>query len=392
MFLDEITSVEEWRRGMKRLVDAGMLPNCTVVAAGSGAPGTARAAERLPGRRGRVEGAHDHVLLPMRFAEFAALRDGEFGAFARGLRERGTAEEVRAQLPRGEIPEEARDIDRAGLGRLDAILREYLLVGGILRIVDKRIRDNFIPKVAYAAQLESIAGDWGRKGAERPLSRAGGALVSRLGSGTTWNGLRRDAEFSSWTSARDCATFLEDTSIITVVRRYGKKGAPRILKEKKIYFRDPFYAHVFNSWTDGTRDPFELSEMLLADDAGIGAVVEGGGGQSPRAGRARDRRQQADVRLREPRHVLEGRQGPGGGLCAARGGSGHPRGGEVQEQRQARRARRARQLFGLGGGGAGRGGAGRGGAGRGGAGRGGAGRGGAGRGGAWSYQGARSSG
>ncbi len=185
MFLDEITSVEEWRRGMKRLVDAGMLPNCTVVAAGSGAPGTARAAERLPGRRGRVEGAHDHVLLPMRFAEFAALRDGEFGAFARGLRERGTAEEVRAQLPRGEIPEEARDIDRAGLGRLDAILREYLLVGGILRIVDKRIRDNFIPKVAYAAQLESIAGDWGRKGAERPLSRAGGALVSRLGSGTT---------------------------------------------------------------------------------------------------------------------------------------------------------------------------------------------------------------
>ena len=260
---------------MKRLADAGMLPNCTVVAAGSKAPGTARAAERLPGRRGRVKGAHDHALLPMKFAEFAALRDEEIGAFVRGLRERGTAAGARARLLRGEIPEEARDIDRAGLGRLDAILREYLLVGGIPRIADKRIRDNFIPKVAYAAQLESIAGDWGRKGAGRPLSRAGRALVSRLGSGTTWNGLRGDVEFSNWPSARDCATFLEDTSIITVIHRYGKEGAPRILKEKKIYFRDPFYAHAFNSWTDGAGDPFELSEMLLADDAGIGAMAEG---------------------------------------------------------------------------------------------------------------------
>ncbi len=275
VFLDEITSVEEWQKGIKWIMDKRMLPNCTVVATGSRAQGIVRAAERLPGRRGRVEGAYDHVLLPMRFAEFAALRDGEIGAFVRGLRERGTAAEVRARLLRGEIPEEADALNLAGMGSLDALLREYLLVGGIPEIVGERARANFIPKSAYSTRLASVAGDWGAKNAERLLAQAGRALVSRLGSGTTWNGLRVEADFTSLSAARDCAAFLEDMSIITVVHRYGKNGAPRIQKEKKIYFQDPFYAHVFNVWADAREDPFAASERFLGDDARIGAMVEG---------------------------------------------------------------------------------------------------------------------
>ncbi|MGM0577861.1 MAG: ATP-binding protein [Myxococcota bacterium] len=55
LFIDEITAVDEWERALKRLVDAGTLERVLVITTGSRATDLRRGAERLPGRKGRLE-------------------------------------------------------------------------------------------------------------------------------------------------------------------------------------------------------------------------------------------------------------------------------------------------------------------------------------------------
>lgn len=77
LFLDKLTSVTEWQRGIKWLVDVGDLRHRTVLVTGSRATDILRGADALPGRRGRISGPHCHILYPMSFAEFVRLRDGD---------------------------------------------------------------------------------------------------------------------------------------------------------------------------------------------------------------------------------------------------------------------------------------------------------------------------
>lgn len=56
IFLDEISSVRNWEKGLKYLVDTGALKNATVVLTGSHSIDIKGSIERLPGRRGEGEG------------------------------------------------------------------------------------------------------------------------------------------------------------------------------------------------------------------------------------------------------------------------------------------------------------------------------------------------
>ncbi|MHC1599482.1 MAG: ATP-binding protein, partial [Candidatus Methanospirareceae archaeon] len=52
IFLDEISSVKDWEKGLKYLVDAGILKNTSVILTGSHSIDIKHSIERLPGRRG----------------------------------------------------------------------------------------------------------------------------------------------------------------------------------------------------------------------------------------------------------------------------------------------------------------------------------------------------
>lgn len=78
LFLDEITAVREWERGLKRLVDAGELRRVLVVTTGSRATDLRRGVERLPGRKGRLERTV-YLFTPLPYAEFARVCGGELG-------------------------------------------------------------------------------------------------------------------------------------------------------------------------------------------------------------------------------------------------------------------------------------------------------------------------
>ena len=99
IFLDEVSAVKDWQRGIKRLWDQGRLANCTVVATGSNTIDIKMSTERLPGRRGTSNDALDKIMLPMKFSEFVATIDGDIKDLleSRGL----TAARVRTNTSKG---------------------------------------------------------------------------------------------------------------------------------------------------------------------------------------------------------------------------------------------------------------------------------------------------
>jgi predicted AAA+ superfamily ATPase len=73
LFVDEITAVADWERGLKRVLDRGELRRVLVVTTGSRATDLRHGGERLPGRKGKL-GRTTYLFLPVPYAEF--LRAG----------------------------------------------------------------------------------------------------------------------------------------------------------------------------------------------------------------------------------------------------------------------------------------------------------------------------
>ena len=72
LFLDEVTAVRGWERGLKRLIDAGELRQVLVVTTGSRSTDLRRGVERLPGRKGRLDRTA-YLFTPLDFGEFSRV-------------------------------------------------------------------------------------------------------------------------------------------------------------------------------------------------------------------------------------------------------------------------------------------------------------------------------
>lgn len=277
IFLDEASSVTDWQKGIKWLVDGGKLANCTVVVTGSHAVNIKNSTERLPGRKGTVDGSHDKIMLPMKFAEYAFMLNGDI---------RDTAEAAGLHLPenRASIFEGllTGEVD----GRLDKLygyqneindlLVEYMITGGTPKIINEKIASNTIRENTYASYLEGITGQWaGLAKNETLLKQFGGAIIKSLSSHTSWSNLAKEAALGSPNTAADYAYALRDLFVLSMVHRYGeRKKIPMIQDDRKFYFRDPVFLHIFNGWMS-PNDSFDTSLRYLEAESNRGNVVEG---------------------------------------------------------------------------------------------------------------------
>ena len=78
LFIDEITAVEGWEKGLKRPLDRGELAKVLVVTTGSRATDLRRGFERLPGRKGRLERT-SWLFTPIPYREFARVAGKHLG-------------------------------------------------------------------------------------------------------------------------------------------------------------------------------------------------------------------------------------------------------------------------------------------------------------------------
>ncbi len=69
LFIDEITSVPNWQKSLKYLLDSGELRRVLIVSTGSKAADLRHGAERLPGRKGKLART-DYYFTPISYREF----------------------------------------------------------------------------------------------------------------------------------------------------------------------------------------------------------------------------------------------------------------------------------------------------------------------------------
>ena len=277
LFLDEISSVRDWQKGIKWLVDSNKLRGCTIMVTGSHAIDVRNATEKLPGRRGKIEDNYDKILLPMKFSEYASLANDDIKSLIlkNGLLSLPRREAIFMKLLHREIDKNL-DNFYSYQNELDDILSEYMLTGGTPAIIDEKIKTSAINESSYTRYLESVTGQWsGLRKNETMLKQFCGAVIKSQGSHTSWNNLSREAALGSPNTALDYAYTLKDLFVLSIIHLYGTdKRIPMIQKDRKFYFHDPYFLHIFNGLMS-TKDNFEASLDYVEKEEHQSKITEG---------------------------------------------------------------------------------------------------------------------
>ena len=276
LFLDEISSVFDWQLAIKSLKDLDRLRDCTVVTAGSHSVDLRRSAETLPGRRGSPSDSLDKVLLPMSFGRYVAAVDGDLGRAIQksALGTRAGRLSVFRDLARGKIPE---DLAHVALmqRKLDSCLDGYMLSGGMpLAAVDFAC-GGIVTDRTYKTYLDAAESVIGLAGKNRSKTyQIAANIAASSGSPVSWSSLRRDTDVGSHHTAEEYVGMLEDMFAVSSLHRYdATTNRPKFGTGKKVYFRDPLFAHVL-SLQGAAAGIFEQSLGVLKDPEAKGRLAE----------------------------------------------------------------------------------------------------------------------
>lgn len=214
IFLDEVTSLEGWWRGIKPLMDTGFLENDVVTVTCSSSLRVKRDIELFPGRRG--SGSTIEVM-PLSFPEYVEV----MGLGKPKLRREKVLKLFEAYLSTGGFPASINGLP------MDDLLGAY--IGEIVRF-GKSLE---IAKETFAAIIRSAP------------------------SATSFRALAGMTSGYSYKAVQDYIKSFTELYILGIA--YLKQGSQVLYKrEKKFFFRDPLLARLFALWS-GT----ELREDAL---------------------------------------------------------------------------------------------------------------------------------
>ena len=249
VFVDEVTYIKNWDRGVKYLADAGMLDDVVLVLTGSDLVVLREATASLPGRRGRADRVEFH-LHPLNFHEYVRLK----GAF-------DTAEFF-------DLCDPGRSPSPSLVARLFEQFDAFLIHGGFLTAInDVAGRDGIAP-ATFSIYCDWIRGDVLKRGKrEQYLREVLEAIVKRMGSQITWNNLARDLSIDHPKTVADYVGLLESMDAVYIqaaLREDKLTGSPK--KARKVMFTDPFIFHAVRSWLHPRQSPFEQQVVPYLED------------------------------------------------------------------------------------------------------------------------------
>lgn len=276
LFLDEISAVPDWQRGIKYLVDIGLIRQVTILLTGSHSMDIKASSERLPGRRGQSSEVLDKLMLPMKFAEYVETQNPDIHKKIRdeGLLKQVERQKAFQQLAIGKIPK-AMDRMAAFLDILQGYYQQYLVTGGIPPVADDYLKSGRIEGSRYRDYVAAVVGDLRRYNKRETYVRQ---LITRLaeilGNPISWSGLKKGTDIAHHETVADYIEALKDNYTITYLYRLdlNTKG-PHYEGEKKIFFRDQFIFHALRTWATG-EDPFAGTMNYLTSPENIGRLSE----------------------------------------------------------------------------------------------------------------------
>ncbi len=203
VFLDEVTSLENWWKPVKGFIDAGRFRNSVLVISGSVSIRLKRQAELFPGRMGRGNVVN---VLPLSFPEYFELS-------SLPPKTENLVKKFSEYLSTGGFPASINEDKNCVRDFISAFESEILKAGLSVEIAFK-ILHSLLGKIPSALSYQSIAGDIG----------------------------------VDHKTVRNYLEVFENMFLIKVA--YWKQGTKVSLrKEKKIFFRDPFILRSFSLWT-----------------------------------------------------------------------------------------------------------------------------------------------
>jgi predicted AAA+ superfamily ATPase len=200
LFLDEVTSIDEWWRVVKYFIDSGEFKNVVITVSGSSTLRLTKIPEKFPGRRGKGK---DIQVMPLSFPEFAQIKSGK------------TNEELLFDT-----------------SLTLSLFEDYLKVGGF----PKSINNN--PDSSQALIQGVLSEVYKAKMSAETVQNLIYSILDKIPSALSFNSIASDLGISHNTVS-EYLEFLKDIFVVGIA--YLKRGEEVIKrKEKKIFFRDPF--------------------------------------------------------------------------------------------------------------------------------------------------------
>lgn len=252
LFLDEVTAIPDWQRGVKFAWDQGLIRDDFVLCTGSSV--RRMGTEQLPGRRGK---GRDFLQLTVSFRDFCRsvrgieLPDATTSVDAWTSTE-GLAMAKRLNLQRDALSA-ALDV-YTHIGGFPAALRDYVAAGSVHYSTVAAIWAMIANEIRQA-QLDSTA-------ALKLIERIGRSLGSPL----SWSGAATSMAVGSHHTARTYVKALAESFALLVVHHWDLQGGFEPRKQRKVYFLDPLFTDVPVAAASGVRvaPPDGVLEGLVA--------------------------------------------------------------------------------------------------------------------------------
>ncbi len=236
ILFDEATYVKGWEKAIKHIVDTLGLENKTFILTGSSAIDLRKGSERLPGRRGVAD--PDRLLLPLSFRQFLRLTGPNIGL------------KIEGSIDPGDI---GKNIDELKIyhKKLDLYLDKYLVCGGFLESINSffdkdAIDDEIFERYASVIFTEIEKAKKSRNTSKNIFS----SILDSLGSRISWSKLaKKSGGISTNTLIDYIYTFSDSFTLHHIEHLDMNKMTGSPLKEKKLYFFDPFYYHIVSKIT-----------------------------------------------------------------------------------------------------------------------------------------------
>lgn len=277
LFLDEISSVREWQKGIKKLWDDNYLKNCTIVVTGSHTIDLQRSSERLPGRRGEIEenDTYDKIFLPMKFSEYVSVMDEDLKNLINKNFNRENRSKIFQSFLRNEIDQVVHE-SYVNISKLNQLLESYLITGGIPKVIDEYIKNGRINQFVYNTYFQSIVGDMHSLDADEGIfRRLINHIINNFRYPFSYREIQKNIDVGSSNTVERYINLLSSMFILTILYHYDSTNKEkRPDKSKKILFHDPFFLHVLKSWLK-PEDSFEVTMAYLSDEVNKGLLVEG---------------------------------------------------------------------------------------------------------------------
>jgi len=285
IFIDEITSLDNWNVELKYLADLGIVQKAVIVATGSNASTLRRKGELFPDRG--LE-ANEYYMRPFSFREFILQTIDPIGVTVKDSELASSLKRLKNVICQNSITigDSFIDVSKAVerlvpfKQELDYLFNFYLRCGGYPFVVnnflvEKQKTGRFgldirLPEVI----MRDVIGDISRFGMQETFVRQIlREIISKYGSRYSFSALASNIGINHATMINYLETLCE-SFIINIIYGFdlAKKQA-KLKGDKKVFFQDPFVYYAVQSYLNGKIINDVINESV-EDEQTLGKIVE----------------------------------------------------------------------------------------------------------------------